>query len=129
MQQLETIHKIRLPPLSEIRKYWPGRLDPPQEDEHYSATGTRMNRRGWLTEISRDDWPSRKPELEIRGRQDSWLIRTLIHDPDYRRMYVEYLIMKREKPTSLLLQELMRLGHRKIANEIMRDVVYGSENI
>jgi hypothetical protein len=128
MQQLETQHKIRLPSLSEIRKYWPGRLEPEPEDEHYTATGTRMNRRGWLTEFSSEDWPSRKPELEIRGRQDSPLIRMLIHDPDYRRMYVEYLLMKHEKPTSLLLEELKRQGHRSVANEIMEKVEYGRED-
>lgn len=124
----KTTRKIHMPPLSEVRKYWPGRLEPEPEDELFSATGTRMNRRGWLTEFSREDWLSVKPDLEIRGKPDSPLIRMLIHDPDYRRMYVEYLIMKHEKPTSLLLEELKRQGHRSIANEIMERVVIDSED-
>jgi hypothetical protein len=128
LEPQKTTHKIKFPPLSEIRKYWPGRLEPEPEDPRYSATGTRMDRRGWLTEFCSVDWNSRRPDLVIRGRQDSWLIRTLIHDPDYRRMYIEYLIMKRRKPTSLLLEELKRQGHSSIANEIMERVVIDSED-
>jgi hypothetical protein len=122
MQVLER-HTIRLPPLSEIRKYWHGRTIPPIEEESFKPKEIRRTRKQWISSIGSDDWPLVKPDLVVRGDQDSELIRMLIHDPDYRKMYIDYLIMKRVEPTSLLLQELKRQGYRSIADEIYESVI------
>ncbi len=131
--QLKTLHKMRLPPLSEIRKHWHGTLEPEPEDEPIKPHGVRLTRTEWLDAIHWDwwknDWPNGKPTLENRGNPDSELIRTLIHDPDYRRMYIDYLVMKRQEPTTLLLEELRRQGHRSVANEIMESVVIDSTDL
>ena len=129
MQQLETQHKIRLPPLSEIRKYWPGRVIPPIEEEPFTPKEIRRTRKQWLHAISDPSWPLVKPDLVVRGGQDSELIRMLIHDPEYRKMYVEYLLAQHQEPTPLLLQELKRQGHRSIAEEILESVVIDSTDL
>jgi hypothetical protein len=129
MQQLQTQRKIRLPPLSEIRKYWPGRVIPPIEEEPFKPKEIRRTRKQWLHAICSDDWPLVKPQLEIRGNQDSPLIRMLIHDLGYRRMYTEYLLAQHQEPTSLLLQELKRQGYRPVADEIMESVVIDSTDL
>lgn len=77
-----------------------------------------MNRRGWLTEISRDDWPTVKPELRERGDPNCPLIRMLINDAGYRRMYIEYLNVQRRLPTEMLLDDLPF----DVADQIMRGV-------
>jgi hypothetical protein len=64
-----------------------------------------------------------------RGNQDSPLIRMLIHDPGYRRMYINYLVMKRMEPTLLLLEELKRQGYRSVADEIMESVLIDSTDL
>jgi hypothetical protein len=129
MQQLRTRHRIRLPPLAEIRTYWLGRTIPPIEKERFTPKALRRTRKQWLQAIASDDWPLVKPDLVERGDPDSPLIRTLIHDHEYRRMYIDYLIMKGIEPTPLLLQTLGWFGHVDIAQEIMESVIIDSTDL
>lgn len=129
MQELaEPPHRIKLPALEEIRKYWPGKIQLSEVAEPLETKDLKKTRKQWSQDISSPDWPTLKPQLYERANTDSPLIRMLIAEPDYCKKYIRYLTVQHREPSTQLLQELMRRGYRHVADEIIEGVLCNEEN-